>query len=123
MPPSEELLRRLATEGLTFIGQIAPGVYGYGSRQAMHRARVYHAAVLQPFAARGLPQEMMLVGHLHVVGDLVVRVEGFNGQEGQRWAERAKGELAKAQALAPEANVSPSTPLNACLHAKPAATR
>lgn len=108
------LARKLAFEGLTYLGQVAPGAHAYGSRQAMHRTRAYHAAVLEPIAARGLPQEVLLLGHVHEKDGKVTRIEGFNGAEGQRWAERARVEIEKAGLLGEGVVFNATTPLRDC---------
>lgn len=118
MLPLSDLLPKLAFEHLTYLKEVAPGTHAYGMRQAMHRVRSYTTASLGPLASRGSPQEMLLVGHLHVEAGLVKRIEGFNGQEGQRWADRAQKEVEKAGLLAPGFEARPVTPLLACKDAK-----
>ena len=112
------LLRKLAFDGVTFLKEVGQDAYGYGTRQAMTRVRAYQSAGLQPFAARGPLHETVLVGHVHVKGGLVTRIEGFNGPQGMRWAEKARGEVEKAGLLAPDAVVTPSTALRDCRDAR-----
>lgn len=118
VPALTDVLKRLSFGELVYLGEVGPGTFAYASRQAMHRVRAYHAAVLTPHAGRGPPQELLLVGHLHTSDGQVTRVEGFNGQEGQRWAERARDELAKSGLLPADAAIVLSQPLRDCLHAK-----
>lgn len=118
MVPLSDLLPKLAFEHLSYLKEVAPGTHAYGMRQAMHRVRSYTTASLGPFAGRGAPQEVLLMGHLHVEAGLVKRIEGFNGQEGLRWAERAKKEIEKAGLLAPGFELKPMTPLQGCKDAK-----
>ncbi|GEM_PF-6048339 len=95
----------------------AANVYAFGALRPMGRIRAYTSAGLTPFAGRGAPSEFLLLGHVHVdAAGLVSKVEGFNGQEGERWAKAAKEKLAAAGKLASNAVVTPLTPLRACAH-------
>ena len=98
--------------------EVAPGVHAFAERRAMHRVRSYTSAALSPFADRGV-QDMVLLGHLHVKDGRVVQVEGFNGQDGLRWAQKAAEALKRADLLDPQAVVRPETPLRGCPHAVP----
>lgn len=96
----------------------APGVHAFAERRAMHRVRSYTSAALSPFADRGV-QDLVLLGHLHVKEGKVVLVEGFNGQDGARWVEKALAALKAADLLDAKAVVRPETPLRGCPHAIP----
>lgn len=110
-------LKGLGTRDSTLQGMLAPGVYAYGSERPMGRIRAYSAAGLSPFAGRGAPREFHLLGHIHLDADnKVTRIEGFNGQEGERWAKQAKEKLDKTGDLAPGAVVTPAMPLRGCPH-------
>lgn len=97
--------------------EVAPRVWAFGAVRPMNRIRAYSSAGLSPFAGRGTPKEFQLFGHLHLdEAGKVVRIEGFNGNEGEAWAKQAKERLAKADALAEKAVVQPVTPLKHCPH-------
>lgn len=96
---------------------VGPNVYAFGDVRPMNRIRAYTSAGLSPFAGRGNPTEFLLLGHIHVdANGKVSRVEGFNGQEGEKWAKEAKERLTKLDALAPDAVVQPLMPLKQCPH-------
>lgn len=98
-------------------GEIAPGVHVFGADRPMGRIRAYTSAGLQPFAGRGAPNEFHLIGHVHTRPDgKVLRVEGFNGAEGEKWATTAHEKLAKSDALAEGAELQAFTPLRRCQH-------
>lgn len=111
-------LKRLEHEEAKLQGAVAPGVYAYGANRPMGRIRSYSAAGLTPFAGRGAQSEFLLLGHVHVdAANLITRVEGFNGQEGERWAKAADVKLKAApELLAPDAKITPLTPLRGCPH-------
>lgn len=110
-----ELLKRLEVAEGKLQGLIAPGVYAYGSNRPMGRIRSYSAAGLTPFAGRGAQQEFHLVGHVHFDGDgKVLKVEGFNGAEGERWAKQAHEKLKNEGQLAAGATLEPMKPLRGC---------
>lgn len=112
-----EWARQLETKDVKLQGEIAPGVLVFGAVRPMGRIRAYSAAGLSPFAGRGLQQEIHLLGHIHVDGSgKASRVEGFNGAEGERWAQHAHGVLSKADLLAPNAEFRAFTPLRGCPH-------
>lgn len=112
-----EALKRLEHAESKFQGPIAPGVYAYGSHRPMGRIRSYSAAGLTPFAGRGMQHEFHLVGHIHVDDQgRVLRVEGFNGQEGERWAKQAHEKLKTSSGLAEGATVEPTKALRGCAH-------
>lgn len=96
----------------------APGVFSFAERRAMHRVRSYTSAALSPFADRGV-QDMVLLGHLHTKEGKVVLVEGFNGQDGIRWTEKALAILKANDLMAPAATVRPETPMRGCPQAVP----
>lgn len=97
-------------------GEVAPGVFAFGAVRPMGRIRAYTSAGLGPFAGRGMPNEFMLMGHVHAEKDgRVTRIEGFNGPEGERWAKQAYDKL-KAQGLAEGVAFTANTPLRACPH-------
>lgn len=112
-----ETFRELELADIKHLGEIVPGVHAYGAKRPMGRIRAYTSAGLTPFAGRGAPSEVLLLGHVHVdaKGRASV-IEGFNGAEGERWAKRAEELLTKADLLAPEARVTPFTPLRGCAH-------
>lgn len=110
-------LKAVGTRDAELQGALAPGVYAYGADRPMGRIRAYSAAGLSPFAGRGAPKEFHLLGHIHLdAAGKVVRIEGFNGQEGERWAKQAKEKLEKSGELAANAVVTPMMPLRGCPH-------
>ena len=110
-------LMELEAAEAKYRGEIAPGVHIFGSDRPMGRIRAYTSAGLQPFAGRGNPSEFHLLGHIHAdANNKVTRVEGFNGQEGERWARQAHEKLAKKDGLADNAAITPFTPLRNCTH-------
>lgn len=110
-------LKDLGTRDAALQGALAPGVYVYGSERPMGRIRAYSAAGLSPFAGRGAPREFHLLGHVHLDAEgKVARIEGFNGQEGERWAKQAKEKLEKSGGLAANAVVTLMAPLRSCPH-------
>jgi len=116
-PEAPEHLLKLENAEVELRGQIAPGVWAFGAVRPMGRIRAYTSAGLTPFAGRGAPSEFLLLGHAHVdAAGAVTRVEGFNGQEGERWALAAKEKLAADGKLAAGAVVNPKTPLRGCAH-------
>lgn len=110
-------LRALEDGEAKLRGEIAPTVYAFGAVRPLGRIRAYTSAGLGPFAGRGMPSEFMLLGHVHVdAAGLIVRIEGFNGPEGERWAKKA-ADVAKAKGLvATDVKVQAATPLRACQH-------
>jgi hypothetical protein len=118
MPADEstvKMLQDLEVGDAKHQGEIAPSVHAYGAIRPMGRIRSYSSAGLAPFAGRGAQSEFHLLGHVHLTPEgQVSRVEGFNGQEGERWAKAAADRLRAALALAPGAVVQPLTPLRAC---------
>ena len=118
MPTDEstlKLLRELDHGEAKHQGEIAPRVHAYGSVRPMGRIRSYTSAGLAPFAGRGAQSEFHLLGHIHITPEgTVQRVEGFNGQEGERWAKQAADKLRASKMLTPDAVVQPLTPLRAC---------
>lgn len=114
-PQHPAFLDVIETRDVKLKGLVGPNVYAYGDVRPMNRIRAYTSAGLSPFAGRGNPSEFLLLGHVHVdPAGKASRVEGFNGQEGERWAKEAGEKLAKAGALAEAAVVQPMTPLKAC---------
>lgn len=114
-PARPAFLDALETKDVKLKGIVGPSVYAFGDVRPMNRIRAYTSAGLSPFAGRGNPSEFLLLGHVHVdANGKVDRVEGFNGQEGERWAKEAKERLAKADALASNAVVTPMMPLKQC---------
>ena len=110
-------LESVETKDVKLKTTVAPNVYAYGDVRPMNRIRAYTSAGLTPFAGRGNPTEFLLLGHIHVDADgKVSRVEGFNGQEGEKWAKMAGEKLQKEGALAEKAVVQPLTPLKQCPH-------
>ena len=93
--------------------EISPGVHAFFERRAMHRVRSYTSAALGPFADRHV-QDMVLLGHVHVREGRATAIEGFNGQEGVRFAERASSALKAGGWLVEDAKVRPETPLRGC---------
>lgn len=98
--------------------EAAPGVHAFAERRAMHRVRSYTSAALSPFADRGV-QDLVLLGHLHLKDGKVALVEGFNGQEGARWAQKAADLLKANGLLAADAAVRAEMPLRGCPQAAP----
>lgn len=115
-PARPPFLTAIETRDAQLQGEVSPGVYVYGSVRPLGRIRAYTSAGLSPFAGRGAPSEFHLLGHVHVEEGKVLRVEGFNGQEGERWAKAARETLAKSDALAEKAVVTPMMPLRGCPH-------
>ena len=114
-PSRPAFLDAIETKDVKLKGIVGPSVYAFGDVRPMNRIRAYTSAGLSPFAGRGNPTEFLLLGHVHVDADgKVERVEGFNGAEGERWAKEAKERLTKADALAPNAVIIPTTPLKQC---------
>lgn len=112
-----ESLKLLETEDSKLQGAIAPGVYAYGSHRPMGRIRTYSSAGLAPFAGRGAQKEFHLLGHVHVdASGKAVRVEGFNGAEGERWAKQAFEKLKANGGAAEGAVAEPLKPLRGCAH-------
>ena len=112
-----EALRLLESEDSKLQGSIAPGVYAYGSHRPMGRIRTYSSAGLAPFAGRGAQKEFHLLGHVHLdAAGKVLRVEGFNGGEGERWAKQAFEKLKASGGNAEGAVVEPLKPLRGCPH-------
>lgn len=104
-----------ATGEVEYLGEMAPGVHAYGITQAMGRVRAYQTAGLGPFAGRGLPQEKLLVGHIHTDSNgKVTHIEGFNGGSGERFAHAARDVLHQAGLLTPETAVEPTKGLRLC---------
>src|SRR5207248_2558904 len=95
-------------------GEVAPRVHAFGANRPMGRIRTYSSAGLSPFAGRGAQTEFHLLGHVHLEGGLVARVEGVNGAEGERWAKQAFEKLKTIQGLAPGATLQAATPLRNC---------
>jgi hypothetical protein len=108
------LLSRQVHGGCTYLKEVRPGVHAYALRQAMNRVRAHHAAVLDPLGARAGTFEYVLIGHIHVNDGKVALVEGFNGYDGTRWAERAYKELERAGALAANAELHASAAIRNC---------
>jgi len=114
-PARPAFLETLETKDTKIRGVVGPNVYAFGDVRPMNRIRAYTSAGLTPFAGRGNPTEFLLLGHVHVDAEgKVSRVEGFNGQEGEKWAKLAGEKLAKAGVLAEKAVVQPLTPLKSC---------
>lgn len=114
-PQHPAFLEGIETRDVKLKGLVGPNVYAFGDLRPMNRIRAYTSAGLSPFAGRGNPSEFLLLGHVHLdASGKVVRVEGFNGGEGERWAKEASEKLAKAGALAQTASVQPITPLKSC---------
>jgi hypothetical protein len=114
-PARPAFLDALETKDVKLKGVVGPSVYAFGDVRPMNRIRAYTSAGLSPFAGRGNPTEFLLLGHIHVDADgKVDRIEGFNGQEGERWAKEARERLAKTDALASNATLIPTTPLKQC---------
>lgn len=112
-PPA--FLETLETKETKLQGLVGPNTYAFGDVRPMNRIRAYTSAGLGPFAGRGNPTEFLLLGHVHVdEAGKVLRVEGFNGQEGERWAKLAGDRLAKAGLLPAGSVVQPVTPLKLC---------
>ncbi|HLE96547.1 MAG TPA: hypothetical protein VI997_04180 [Candidatus Thermoplasmatota archaeon] len=93
--------------------ELSPGVYAFFERRAMHRVRSYTSAALGPFADRQV-QDMVLLGHVHVREGRATSIEGFNGQEGIRFAERASAALKAEGLLVEDATVRLETPMRGC---------
>lgn len=95
--------------------EVGPNVFAFGAKRALGRIRAYSSAGLQPFAGRGMPTEFHLLGHAHFSPEgKLLRIEGFNGQEGERWARNAEAKL-KAEGILPEdCVVQPAAPLRGC---------
>lgn len=110
------LLLELEDKEAKYRGEIAPGVHIFGAERPMGRIRAYSSAGLTPFGGRGAPSEFLLMGHVHMApdGERVLRVEGFNGVEGEKWAKQAHEKLAKKDALATNATLTAFTPLRTC---------
>lgn len=114
-PPPPTFLDTLETKETKLQGLVGPNTYAFGDVRPMNRIRAYTSAGLGPFAGRGNPTEFLLLGHVHVDAEgKVLRVEGFNGQEGERWAKLAGERLTKAGLLPTGAVVQPVTPLKQC---------
>lgn len=114
-PARPPFLDALETKDTKLKGRVGPNVYAFGDVRPMNRIRAYTSAGLTPFAGRGNPTEFLLLGHVHVnEKGKVTRVEGFNGQEGERWAKEAGMRLEKLQQLAEGAVVQPLMPLKLC---------
>lgn len=109
-----ERLRVLEAGEAKLAAEVAPGVYAFGAIRPLGRIRAYSSAGLTPFAGRGLPSEFHLLGHVHVDGGRVTRIEGFNGGEGERWARAAQERAVAEDLLATNAHVQPLTPLRGC---------
>ena len=111
-----KLLRDLEDKEAKHQGEIAPRVHAFGAMRPMGRIRTYSSAGLSPFAGRGAQSEFHLLGHVHLdaASNLVARVEGFNGAEGERWAKAAFEKLRAMQGLALGATVQGLTPLRNC---------
>jgi len=107
-------VKAIETRETPLQGPVGPNVFAFGEDRPMGRIRAYTTAGLTPFAGRGSPREFHLLGHVHVDGDKVVRVEGFNGIEGEKWAKLAAEALTKNGHLAEQADVILSTPLRGC---------
>lgn len=115
IPPELPWLAELEDKDVLYSGSPAPGLHLFGQVRPMGRIRAYTSAGLSPFAGRGAPSEFLLLGHVHLdASGRIARIEGFNGQEGERWAKRA-GERAQPH-MAPGGVVQPLTPLRACPH-------
>ena len=110
-------LRLLEDSEAKLRGEVAPGVFAFGALRPMGRIRAYTSAGLGPFAGRGMPNEILLLGHVHFAPDgSIARVEGFNGPDGEKWAKQAS-DRAKAQGIAADKMVvQPLTPLRSCPH-------
>jgi hypothetical protein len=116
-PPAPDFVHKLEDKDVELAHLPGPNVFAFGAVRPMGRIRAYTSAGLTPFAGRGAPSEFLLLGHVHVDEQgLVSRVEGFNGQEGERWAKAAKEKLAAEGKLAPNAVVTPLTPLRSCVY-------
>lgn len=114
-PQRPAFLDEIETKDVKLKGLVGPNVYAYGDVRPMNRIRAYTSAGLSPFAGRGNPSEFLLLGHVHVdAAGKVARVEGFNGNEGERWAKLAGDILTKSGSLAEKAVVQPVTPLKTC---------
>ena len=112
-----EFLLSLEEKEVKLMGLAAPNVYAFGQNRPLGRIRAYTSAGLQPFAGRGLPSEFHLLGHVHVdPAGAVLKVEGFNGAEGERWAKAAETKLRAQNLLPAGAEVRPMTPLRGCAH-------
>lgn len=109
-----EVLKALEAGDAKHRGEIRPGVHVYGAQRPMGRIRAYSNAGLTPFAGRGMPNEIVLTGHVHVEGGQIKRIEGFNGLEGERWAKQAHEKAEKLGAWPTGAEVVPTTPLRGC---------
>jgi hypothetical protein len=111
-----KMLRDLENAEVKHHGEVGPRAHAFGANRPMGRIRTYSSAGLAPFAGRGAQSEFHLLGHVHLdaAESLVVRVEGFNGAEGERWAKQAFEKLKTMQALAPNATLSALTPLRNC---------
>lgn len=113
----KDVLKSLEVADAKLSREVAPGVYAYGAIRPMGRIRAYTSAGLAPFAGRGAQSEFLLLGHVHAdAAGLVLRVEGFNGPEGERWAKAAFEKLKPTGQLAPGASLQPLTPLRNCPH-------
>lgn len=114
-PEPPAFLGTLETKDTKLQVAVGPNVFAFGDVRPMNRIRAYTSAGLTPFAGRGNPTEFQLLGHVHVdAAGKVARVEGFNGQEGERWAKAAGEKLAKDGHLAEGAVVQPIMPLKLC---------
>lgn len=110
-----DVLLELEAANVSYRGEIAPRIHAYATERAMSRVRSYQTAGLQPIAARGPPVEVVLLAHVHEdAAGKVERIEGFNGTEGERLAERLRLELGKRGLLPPGALVRPNQPLREC---------
>lgn len=114
-PGPPPFLLALEEKEVKLIGLVGANCYAFGQNRPLGRIRAYTSAGLGPFAGRGMPSEMHLLGHVHLDEEgRVSRLEGFNGAEGERWAKGARERLVKEGVLAPGAVVTPLTPLRGC---------
>lgn len=105
----------LEEKEVKLLGLVGPNVWAFGQSRPLGRIRSYTSAGLGPFAGRGLPSEIHLLGHVHMDdAGKVAKVEGFNGREGESWAKKARDRLTKEGALAEGAVIIPAAPLRGC---------
>lgn len=112
-----DVLAEIAVGNLSYRGQVAPRVHAFVTERAMSRVRSYQTAGLQPIAARGPPVETVLLAHVHEDAEgAVVAVEGFNGPEGERAAQKLKDDLGTRGLLPATATFRANVPLRECPH-------
>lgn len=108
---------KAALGDVRYVGEGPKGVHVYVIVQPMGRVRAYQSAGLAPAAARGSPQEQLLVGHVHSDdAGKVLRIEGFNGREGEKFTEAARKSFEGAGLTTPETTIEPTKPLKACAY-------